>query len=455
GTVLTYYSYDNNGNLLSSLVGGNYTGTYTYDLFNREKSFTPNFISYTYYTYRADGLRHSIGSTTHCWDGTNIVCDIDGTDYTLYFRAISLIFYRENNTDKYYLKNFQGDTVQLTNTSGVVVKSYKYNGYGDEKDKDPSDNNPFRYRGEYYDKVTGTIYLRARSYSASRGVFTTEDPIRDGDNWYGYCGGNPVNRIDFNGEEWWHWALAAAIVVACVAATVITAGGFAAAAGAVAAVASGTAAVTTGATIAAGATIGSGMALGACVISAYSTSSNLEEFSEKGEEALNETVKGTISGAIYGCVVEYDSIKQNECGLGKHNSKRVSWDKNEDGSSNTKKSTNLYGRKGCPGHQGLINQQKQKMIDAGYTDIKTEAYIKTDNSRRFVDIAGTSPDGVREYYQVGVTNKTGIPNTFEGAVSRERTVLDDIIDCFEYDVKSGAVYQVIKENVYFLTYRIK
>ncbi|MCR5457547.1 MAG: hypothetical protein K6F14_05685, partial [Clostridiales bacterium] len=199
GTVLTYYSYDNNGNLLSSLVGGNYTGTYTYDLFNREKSFTPNFISYTYYTYRADGLRHSIGSTTHCWDGTNIVCDVDGTDSVLYFRAVSLIFYRENNTDRYYLKNIQGDTVQLTNSSGVVTKSYQYNGYGDEKDKDSSDNNPFRYRGEYYDKVTGTIYLRARSYSASRGVFTTEDPIRDGDNWFGYCAGNPINCTDPTG----------------------------------------------------------------------------------------------------------------------------------------------------------------------------------------------------------------------------------------------------------------
>jgi YD repeat-containing protein len=85
GTVLTYYSYDNNGNLLSILVGGNYTGKYTYDLFNREKSFTPNFIGYTYYTYRADGLRHSIGSATHCWDGTNIVCDIDGTDYNYFY----------------------------------------------------------------------------------------------------------------------------------------------------------------------------------------------------------------------------------------------------------------------------------------------------------------------------------------------------------------------------------
>ena len=199
GLILTYYSYDNNGNLLSVLVGGNYTGAYTYDLFNREKSYTPNYVSYTYYTYRADGLRHSIGSTVHSWDGSNIVCDIDGTDYVLYFRAISLVFYRENSTDKYYLKNIQGDVIQLTNSGGVVVKSYTYDAYGEEKNPDSSDSNPFRYRGEYYDKVTKTIYLRARSYSASRGVFTTEDPIRDGDNWYGYCGGNPVNSSDPSG----------------------------------------------------------------------------------------------------------------------------------------------------------------------------------------------------------------------------------------------------------------
>ena len=68
-----------------------------------------------------------------------------------------------------------------------------------EKNPNSNDNNPFRYRGEYYDKVTKTIYLRARSYSASMGGFTTEDPIRDGDNWYGYCGGNPVNHEDPSG----------------------------------------------------------------------------------------------------------------------------------------------------------------------------------------------------------------------------------------------------------------
>ncbi|MBQ8497529.1 MAG: RHS repeat-associated core domain-containing protein, partial [Clostridia bacterium] len=61
------------------------------------------------------------------------------------------------------------------------------------------DDNPFRYCGEYYDKETKTIYLRARYYNAEQARFTQEDPIRDGYNWYSYCGGNPVNFIDPTG----------------------------------------------------------------------------------------------------------------------------------------------------------------------------------------------------------------------------------------------------------------
>ena len=39
-------------------------------------------------------------------------------------------------------------------------------------------------------------YLRNRYYDPSIGRFTTEDPVKDGDNWYVYCGNNPVNAID-------------------------------------------------------------------------------------------------------------------------------------------------------------------------------------------------------------------------------------------------------------------
>ena len=61
-----------------------------------------------------------------------------------------------------------------------------------EKNPDENDTNPFRYCGEYFDKESGSIYLRNRYYTPSNGRFITEDPICSGSNWYTYCNGNPV-----------------------------------------------------------------------------------------------------------------------------------------------------------------------------------------------------------------------------------------------------------------------
>ena len=59
-----------------------------------------------------------------------------------------------------------------------------------------ADTNPFRYCGECFDEETGFVYLRARYYSPDIGRFVSEDPIKDGNNWYVYCGNSPVNNID-------------------------------------------------------------------------------------------------------------------------------------------------------------------------------------------------------------------------------------------------------------------
>ena len=53
-----------------------------------------------------------------------------------------------------------------------------------------------RYCGEYTDTESGLIYLRNRYYDPSIGRFITEDPIRDGSNWYIYCDNNPVMYVD-------------------------------------------------------------------------------------------------------------------------------------------------------------------------------------------------------------------------------------------------------------------
>ena len=137
------------------------------------------------YTYNGQGLRSgkTVNGTTqkHIWDGQNIVLELRGsTVVSKYIRGINLIYSQlEGNTEKvYYLYNGHGDVVQLTNGSEAVTKSYAYDAFGNEKNPDANDVNVFRYSGEYFDKETGTIYLRARYYDKTIGRFLAEDTTR-------------------------------------------------------------------------------------------------------------------------------------------------------------------------------------------------------------------------------------------------------------------------------------
>ncbi len=82
-----------------------------------------------------------------------------------------------------------------------------FNGYVDSDEINDEDDNPFRYCGEYFDKETGTIYLRARYYNPAIGRFITEDSYLGESNdplslnLYTYCSSNPINFWDPTG----HW----------------------------------------------------------------------------------------------------------------------------------------------------------------------------------------------------------------------------------------------------------
>jgi RHS repeat-associated protein len=85
---------------------------------------------------------------------------------------------------------------------GMIKKFPAENNLKDE------DDNPFRYCGEYWDKETGTIYLRARYYNPVIGRFITEDsywgeasdPLSL--NLYTYCHNDPINLFDPSGHEY-------------------------------------------------------------------------------------------------------------------------------------------------------------------------------------------------------------------------------------------------------------
>ena len=81
--------------------------------------------------------------------------------------------------------------------------------HGNERSYDvwgtPSDNGDPAQRycanlGHVTDDESGLIYMRARYYEPSTGRFLSEDPARDGWNWYVYCGNEPVGHVDPSGK---------------------------------------------------------------------------------------------------------------------------------------------------------------------------------------------------------------------------------------------------------------
>ena len=46
-------------------------------------------------------------------------------------------------------------------------------------------------------------FAQNRFYDPADHRFTQEDPIKDGENWYRYCGNNPINGFDPSGMTLW------------------------------------------------------------------------------------------------------------------------------------------------------------------------------------------------------------------------------------------------------------
>ena len=249
-TDVTKYVYDNNGNQIKKIgyitkgVNGspsqdlvsenelnNTYEMYKYNEFNEMTSFESNKEAVWYYAYLPNGLRYRKHKNNYnnsdwfVWDRNgNIIAEMNGEGNltSKYVRGNKLI---SKNGNEYYGYDGHGSVVNISNESGKSIKSYDYDAFGVELNRDVNDTNLFRYCGEQYDNETDSIYLRARYYNPSLGRFTTEDTywnssnriygdkeykegeikypdykaIIQSENLYIYCINNPTCYLDITG----------------------------------------------------------------------------------------------------------------------------------------------------------------------------------------------------------------------------------------------------------------
>jgi RHS repeat-associated protein len=74
-----------------------------------------------------------------------------------------------------------------------------YSAFGDRHDGLLDTGVGPRYTGKEFDSDTGLYYFNARWYDPDLGRFISEDPIKDGANWYAYVGNRPLVSTDPTG----------------------------------------------------------------------------------------------------------------------------------------------------------------------------------------------------------------------------------------------------------------
>ena len=214
------YVYDANGNLTKDLNKG-ITGI-QYNYLNLPSKVTFSDGSTIAYTYAADGMKlrtlHKVGSTTTTTDYCgNVIYENGVRKYLLTEEGyVSL----NDGIYHYFYKDHLGNVRLVignpTNSGGKVEERNDYYPFGGLI-ADLGSVQPYKYNGKELDtkKELNWYDYGARQYDAAVGRFTTVDSSSEkyySTSPYVYCGGDPINRIDPTGADWYrdeygnyHW----------------------------------------------------------------------------------------------------------------------------------------------------------------------------------------------------------------------------------------------------------
>ncbi|HRH22459.1 MAG TPA: SpvB/TcaC N-terminal domain-containing protein [Candidatus Paceibacterota bacterium] len=231
GTASTTYTYDNNGNLTSSIFSSA-TTTYTWDFLNRLVSATTTGTTTAYtYDHTMARMSETVGSKVHHYPNKFYSAEYTdstyqtGTSTSYIWAGDTLIAYVErpivsgspSGTAKtYYVHpDHLESTNVVTNEAGDVILEKDYMPYGSMRVEDGTDSNR-GFIGQFENEGNNLSYLNARYYEGARGQFLSQDPVfwevgltNDGmgvltspqlQNSYAYAGDNPVTLKDPSGR---------------------------------------------------------------------------------------------------------------------------------------------------------------------------------------------------------------------------------------------------------------
>ena len=134
----------------------------------------------------------------------------------LYDGSGQLMAIRYKGADYYYIRDGLMTITGLVDANGTAVVNYRYDSWGTVTgisgimSETLGKDNPYRFKGYYYDEETGMYYLKSRYYQPEICRFISADTIEvldcQGDlndkNLYAYCDNNPVMRVDTGGQIW-------------------------------------------------------------------------------------------------------------------------------------------------------------------------------------------------------------------------------------------------------------